>query len=76
MFNLEIEHPTILKIVHEEFASCCDECGRFYSIVYLVVDENRNVFRKTGCMEEIHMCPSCFNFFFALNPSKKGEPYH
>lgn len=50
----------------------CIECGKFYSIIYLVADSERNIWINEGCMQEVFMCPSCFNFFFATNPSKRG----
>ena len=79
LFNLEIEHPLILKVIHYPQTyeqEPCYNCGKFYSIIYLVIDGKRNLFLKEGCMQEVFMCPSCFNFFFALNPSKRGEEYH
>jgi hypothetical protein len=78
MFNLEIEHPLILKVIHDPqtFENPCFECGKFHFIMYLVIDGKRNVFSKEGCMQEVFMCPSCFNFLFVLNPSKRGEAYH
>jgi hypothetical protein len=86
MFGLEIEHPAILKVIHLDsipspsfdkyWYEPCVECGKFYSIIFLVIDEERNIYRKTGCMQEVLMCPSCFYFLFALNPSQRGEIYH
>jgi hypothetical protein len=78
MFDLEINNPKILKVIHDpqNFGDSCFECGKFDSIIFLVVEEGRNIFRKEGCMQEVFMCPSCFNFLFVLNPSKRGEPFH
>jgi hypothetical protein len=75
---LPFDNASILKVIHlpENNLQQCSECGNLSDFIFLVVDGNRNIYTKEGNLEEFLVCPSCFNFQYALNPSRRGEPYH
>ena len=75
---LPFDDGLILKVIHSSstFQEQCSECGKFFDLLFLIVDKNRNIYLKEGNLEEFLVCPSCYYFQYALNPSRRGEPYH